>query len=297
MSGLVLGITVVPGESEHKRSLPPARRLHLLVRERAASAHSGADLAFQLESEESHDAGPSVPGPPILLTRGEPVEITVSNELKQPTAIHWHGIELESYFDGVPGWGGSSRQTTPPILPGESFIAKMAPPRAGTFIYHTHWHDVEQLTGGLYGPLIVLEPGQKFDPATDKIFIISRGGPDERVDPLLLNGAPQPRRLIIYAGRKYRFRFINITPNDSDISVSLFTEGTLARWRAVAKDGDKLPPEQETQREARQVVTVGETYDFEFQPEKPGEMRLEVLAPFLKVRLVQALVVLPAAPQ
>ena len=26
----------------------------------------------------------------------------VVNELSQPTAVHWHGIELESYPDGVP---------------------------------------------------------------------------------------------------------------------------------------------------------------------------------------------------
>ena len=48
-----------------------------------------------------------VPGPVLVLTRGEPVEITLVNRMTEPTAIHWHGIELESYDDGVPGWGGS----------------------------------------------------------------------------------------------------------------------------------------------------------------------------------------------
>ena len=43
--------------------------------------------------------------------------------------------------------------------PGQSFIVRITPPRAGTFIYHTHWHDEAQLAGGLYGPLLVMEPG------------------------------------------------------------------------------------------------------------------------------------------
>src|SRR5215472_1835324 len=79
-------------------------------------------------------------GPPVLLTRGEPVEIEVKNETTHATSIHWHGIELESYYDGVPGWTGSGRQITPAIAPASSFVARMAPPRAGTFIYHTHSH-------------------------------------------------------------------------------------------------------------------------------------------------------------
>lgn len=77
--------------------------------------------------------------------------------------MHWHGIELESYYDGVPGWTGRGPQVTPVIAPGEEFVARFAPPRAGTFIYHTHWHDIVQLAGGLAGPLVVLEPGEEFD--------------------------------------------------------------------------------------------------------------------------------------
>jgi len=54
------------------------------------------------------------------------IEIEVVNKLKEPTAIHWHGIELESYYDGVPGWTGSGNQITPVIAPGNSFVARMA---------------------------------------------------------------------------------------------------------------------------------------------------------------------------
>src|SRR5262249_7011639 len=157
---------------------------------------------------------------------------------KEQTAVHWHGIELESYFDGVPGWTGDSLHTTPPIPPGGTFVARMTPPRAGTFIYHTHWHDVGQLTSGLYGPLIVLEPGQKFDPAVDKIFMIGREGPDDSVSPLLLNGAAQPVPMALKAGTKYRLRFVNIATNDSDATVSLLADRSQpVEWRMIGKDG------------------------------------------------------------
>ena len=40
--------------------------------------------------------------------------------------------------------------------PGDSFTVLMTPPRAGTFIYHTHADELAQLTGGLYGALLVI---------------------------------------------------------------------------------------------------------------------------------------------
>ncbi len=91
--------------------------------------------------------------------------------MREPTAIHWHGIELDSYYDGVPVWGGVREQTTPQIEPGQSFVARLAPPRAGTFMYHTHGHNFLQLICSLYGPLIVLRAGQTFDPETDKVMM------------------------------------------------------------------------------------------------------------------------------
>ena len=197
---------------------------------------------------------------------------------------------MESYYDGVPGWSGASPQTTPPIPPGGSFLARMTPPRSGTFIYHTHWHDVAQLTSGLYGPLLVLEPGEKYDPAVDKIFIISRAGPDESESPLLLNGSPQPPPLVLKSGTKYRLRFINIAKDDSDPTVSLGSNGTPVSWRALAKDGWASPTVQPLQP-AHQLVSVGETYDFEFIPERAGELTLQITLGFLRTQITQLITV------
>jgi FtsP/CotA-like multicopper oxidase with cupredoxin domain len=232
-------------------------------------------------------------GPPLVITRGARTAIVVTNQTKEPTAVHWHGIEIESYYDGVPGWTGSATQTTPPIAPGSSFVAYITPPRAGTFIYHTHWHDVRQLTGGLYGAVIVLPPGEKFDAVRDKVFLLGRGGPDEIHDPLTLNGLPQPAMMVVPAGEKYRFRFINITPTDAMVEVSLTSEGHPVQWRALAKDGADLPTQQATVRDAVQTISVGETCDFEFVPKHPGDYSLHFSSP-LGSDVTQRIVVVPA---
>jgi len=53
----------------------------------------------------------------------------------------------------------------------------------------------------------------------------------------------------------------------------LMRDSTLLEWRAVAKDGRDLPPDQATMRPAQQQAGNGETYDFEFTPASPGDLR------------------------
>ena len=65
--------------------------------------------------------------------------------------------ELDSYYDGVHGWSGLDRRVTPMIQPVAHSSVRFTPPRAGTFIYHTHLHDERQLHVGLYGAMLVLE--------------------------------------------------------------------------------------------------------------------------------------------
>ena len=272
MGDLVMGITVTddsPKLVPAKTTIPPpAVERNLFVRERPATPYMPAGPGFYLEGV-SKEVG--TVGPPLVLTRGERTAITVHNELKEATAIHWHGLEIESYYDGVPMWDGTVQHTTPYIGPGSSFVAYMTPPRAGTFIYHSHWNDMGQLTGGMYGALLVMEPGQKYDPATDKVFVLGRSGNNEMHDPLVLNGSPQPGLMVLLTGQTYRFRLINITPNDALVKASLISEDHLVKWRAIAKDGAALPPQQATSQDAVKVISVGETYDYEFAPQAPGD--------------------------
>jgi FtsP/CotA-like multicopper oxidase with cupredoxin domain len=301
MGGLVLGITVEGGNESAKPAVWHAeRKLQLTVDERTGGAHPHyalqlRDLA-QLPSSSPERAAPQLIGPPIVLTRGQPVEIEVVNRSTQPTAIHWHGIELESYYDGVAAWTGTAEQTSPAIQPGESFLVRMAPPRAGTFIYHTHWHDRGQLENGIYGPLVVLPTGQKFDPASDKTFLFSLGVFEPFGELLLINGHPQPEPLRLVTGRKYRFRLINISPDNVAMRASLRKAGIPVQWRIIAKDGADLPPAVATMQTAELGITVGETYDFEYQASTPEDLALEVYLPGPKLRVTQGLVFAASRP-
>lgn len=293
MGELVMGITVT-GEGRGMLAAsadPPRAAAHrdLYVRHRDAMPYVPAGPGFYLAGV-SKTVEPA--GPPLVVTRGETTAITVHNELEEPTAIHWHGIEIESYYDGVPGWNGTPQHATPYIKPGDSFVAYMTPPRAGTFIYHTHWHDVKQLTGGLYGALLVLEPGQTYNPETDKVFVMGRGGPNEMQDPLLLNGTPQPPVMVLLTGKTYRLRFVNITPEDNLVTTSLLADGQPVKWRALAKDGAELPPQQATVRDSSQGISVGETYDFEFSPQAPGSYVLRFCSK-IGTEITQPITVVP----
>ncbi len=68
----------------------------------------------------------------------------------------------------------------------------------------THWHDQSQLTNGVYGPLIVLPPGEKFDPTSDLVFLFSIGHFSALQEMALINGTPQSKTLHLHVGKKYR---------------------------------------------------------------------------------------------
>ena len=166
---------------------------------------------------------------------------------------------------------------SPLIAAGDSFEARFTPPRAGTFIYHTHVNELRQEPAGMSGPLIVLEPGQRYDPATDIPVLI--GTPRDSADEaqlVLLNGRRTPARLDVRVGVPHRLRLINITLGRPSMRVELRRDTTLLSWRALAKDGSELPAARQLTRPARQMISIGETYDFEVTPAAAGEYRLEV---------------------
>jgi FtsP/CotA-like multicopper oxidase with cupredoxin domain len=281
MSGMILGVTVTgPEPASGDVGAAEARRLTLVMA--TEPARYGKDPAFgfvEVENVENADAPTPgrvpVPGPQLVLERGQPVEITLVNRLPEATAIHWHGMELDSYYDGVHGWSGAGQRMTPMIAPGESFIVRFTPPRAGTFMYHTHLHDNRQLPSGLYGAMIVVDRGAAHDVSVDHTFVIGRGGPQSSAL-TVVNGENQPPAAVWKAGATHRVRLINITPSDI-FSVSLQSGDGPVTWRPVAKDGAALPPSRCQPVSARQTIGVGETYDFEVQaPPGRSTMWLEV---------------------
>jgi FtsP/CotA-like multicopper oxidase with cupredoxin domain len=292
MAGLVMGITVDQPRGLRAARRANVRKLHLFVDEGRPRGYAKRALGFVLQKDDRIPAIDSVeiPGSVLVVTRNEPTDVTIVNRLKEATSIHWHGIELESLFDGVAGWSGSPSLLAATIAPNDSFVARLTLPRAGTFMYHTHLNDIEQLTSGLYAPMIVLEPGKKFDPATDHVFIAGWDGTRER--PLILingdsaTGPPIPMAV----GATHRFRFINIGP-----AIRLFfgirRGADVVTWRGIAKDGADLPPASIVTGPAIRRLGVGEMYDAEFTAREPGEYQVTVGPPDSQLRFKQKIVV------
>jgi FtsP/CotA-like multicopper oxidase with cupredoxin domain len=171
--------------------------------------------------------------------------------------------------------GGLGHQVTPAVQPGTSFVARFTPNRAGTFIYHSHSTDPSQLSGGVYGGLIVLEPGQSFDAEHDRLLVIGARDADFYSTRLTVNGSEELQPMVLRRGAKYRLRVINMAPN-LRADVLLGTAEHPATWRGVAKDGADLPSRLTKPQEARLHIVSGEAYDFEFQADEPGEIPLQI---------------------
>jgi manganese oxidase len=281
MAGLVIGITVNdPKQAYH----PPSskrnvRQLRMYANERLATSVSPLITSYVMQNGVNAPAKDSVelPARLILLTRDEPTNVTIVNRLHAATSVHWHGIELESFNDGVAGWSGSSKSVAPMIAPNDSFTARLVLPRAGTFIYHTHLNDIEQISSGAYGPIVVLEPGQKFDPETDHIFTIGWRGPQGNPNfRLAMNGDSAPPAMVFTKGKTHRMRMVNIG-GAGRFNFVLRQDTTVMRWRRIAKDGADLVESQRAVVPARQAVSTGETYDTEWTPPAPGEYLLAIM--------------------
>jgi len=292
MAGLVLGIAVRPGPNWISPVRENVRKLRLYVDEGRRRSIAPRAMGFVLQNGGSAPARDSVliPGSVIVLTRNEPTDITVINRLSEATSIHWHGIELESYSDGVAGWSGATTRLAPMMAPGDSFTARLTLPRAGTFIYHTHLNDVEQLTSGLYGAIVVLEPGQRFDPATDHVFVAGWDGNVTARPSILINGDTAAAPIELAAGVRHRFRFINIGPAQRLI-FAIRQDSTLMKWRRLAKDGADLPPAVAITSPSTRRLGVGEMFDAEFLPPSSGEYQLTVGTPNSQMKYRRKLII------
>ncbi len=276
MGGLVLGIRVKPRGPQQPEQ-PISQSIRLLVRSRANVY--GEDVGYGFVRGDSPEAAMrdsfSVPGPTLELRRGKRVAITIVNQSHEAAAVHWHGIELESYPDGVPGWSGSGANTIPFIMPGDSLTVHFTAPRAGTFMYHSHSNEMQQISSGLYGAMIVRDDSA---PAGDeRVLLFSDDGPFSNFfvtgPPTLLNGKLHPDTIDVRAGQPTRLRLINIRAENS-IDMTVERDGAPILWRMVAKDGAALPLHQIRERPAILTTNPGETYDFEITPDKAGTMIL-----------------------
>ena len=280
MGGMVVGIHVRPGPAaESDEGVRPIHRMTLLAGSRSDGPDGFPRYGYALqEGDLSSPVGAlslgevvQSPGPTIILTRGEPTQIEVVNRLPVPTTVHWHGLEIDSYFDGIGDWSGIGDRLAPVIEPGESFSVLIRPVRAGTFMYHSHVNEAEQLALGLYGAIVILEPGEIFDEERDLVFVFGEDGMEL---PAVVNGGIRHDPVFMKKDVPYRIRLVGITAN-SPRTARIVRDEVPESWKPVAKDGADLPPELAVVRSAETLIDVGETRDFIYTPTESGDALLE----------------------
>ncbi len=162
------------------------------------------------------------PGPEIRVKQGQRARVHFTNELDEPTSIHWHGIRIDNAMDGVSGL------TQAAVPSGGTFEYDFVAPDAGTFWYHAHNNSWNQVARGLYGALIIEEP----EPVVDRDHDLTLMLDDWRLEDdgtlhlasmgsfmdwshagrlgnwITVNGTSQPE-FKLNAGENYRLRLIN----------------------------------------------------------------------------------------
>jgi FtsP/CotA-like multicopper oxidase with cupredoxin domain len=162
-----------------------------------------------------------IPGPLIRAKVGSRIIVHFTNELQQPTTIHWHGVRVPIEMDGVPDI------SQPEIKPGETFTYDFVARDAGLFWYHPHVASAAQVGFGLYGALLVEDPADAVG-VTDQLTLVlsdigfdskgvltpaDSGGPAGMVFGregayILANGKVQPT-LRARGGAPQRWRIVN----------------------------------------------------------------------------------------
>ncbi len=214
-----------------------------------------------------------VPGPLLRVTAGEKIRVILTNNLSEPTTIHWHGVDVPIEMDGVPGISQA------PVEPGASFTYEFTVPNTpGTFWYHTHVNADKQMALGLYGAFII-QPRNRMAPAWDSEhtlmlgeWTVKNGGnlpamPMEGMFPnyFTINGKAwdSTERFTARVGERVLFRLIG----SGSFSHPIHMHGVP--FRIIAVDGHPLPPEQQMVRDTI-TVNPGERYDIVWTPTRPG---------------------------
>ncbi len=223
-----------------------------------------------------------LPGPVLRANAGDTMVIRITNNLNEPTTIHWHGICLPATMDGTD-------TVQKPIEPGEVFEYRFIVNNAGSFWYHAHTNETVQMERGMYGALIV---DDETDPVVDgeSIFMIDDmklNKDNEFTKPswflpraierhdgrqgntLLLNGK-ENLVINVHGGQTERWRFIN---SSSARYFVLYLGGKT--FKIIASDGGLLEHPL-TVTEA--LITPGERIDIVVDFKEGESFAIESLA-------------------
>lgn len=207
----------------------------------------------------------STPGPTIEAVEGDTVRIYVTNRLREPTTIHWHGLLLPFGMDGVAGL------TQPAIKPGETFVYEFPLIQHGTHMYHPHSDEMLQMAMGMMG-MFIIHPRQPEAVPVDRDFALLLHNwaihpgtyrPDPSImtdfDLWTLNSKvfPATDALVARTGERVRVRIGNLSMWNHPMHMH------GVQFEVTGSDGGRWPAAQ-WRKEVTEIVGVGQTRDLEF---------------------------------
>ena len=153
----------IKGDSPKKQS-----PLSLPNQKQATTYHLSIDYGevnFTDSIQEAMRINGQLPAPTLYFEEGKKAIIYVTNEMDVESSIHWHGILLPNFQDGV------SYLTTPPIKPGTTHKFEFTLKQSGTYWYHSHTGLQEQK--GLYGAIVVQAKKKQYQYDHDLVLVLS----------------------------------------------------------------------------------------------------------------------------
>lgn len=207
------GTVSVADLTEHRRGKPGVQ-VTLTARSESITVGGHRMAGYTLNG--------STPGPSIVATEGDLVEVTLRNaNISDGTTLHWHGLDVPNAVDGVAG------VTQDAVQPGQQHTYRFVADQVGTYWFHSHQLSHDQVIGGLFGSIVVMpKAGIAQDHDVTAVAHTYRGN-------RTLNGRTTDQPVAAQPGDTVRVRIIN-TDN-----------GTLSAWasvpyRVVAVDGYDL---------------------------------------------------------
>jgi FtsP/CotA-like multicopper oxidase with cupredoxin domain len=211
-------------------------------------------------------------GPAIEVVEGDRVRILVTNELPEPTSVHWHGVRLPNGMDGVAGL------VQPHIKPGETYAYEYTLRQHGTQMYHPHSDEMVQMAMGMMG-FFIIHPRRPRPRKIHRDFCIflqewfidpgtSTPNPMVMLDFNLFTfnarAFPGTDPLIVKTGDRVRIRIGNLSMDSHPIHLH------GPSFKVVATDGGQIPPAGQWP-ETTVNVPVGSTRDVEVVATDPGD--------------------------
>jgi FtsP/CotA-like multicopper oxidase with cupredoxin domain len=170
-----------------------------------------------------------IPGPLIEVDVGSEIVVHFTNQLREPTSIHWHGVRLPPHMDGVP------EMPVPAIAPGETYTYRFTALDPGLYWYHPHVRTDEQAERGLYGVIVVRgeEPlvTKERILVLDDILLLADGSiaPRETGPAHIVENGQMSMRFSSMMGRQGNYLLVNgVAQPWIDVQA-----GTVERWRLV----------------------------------------------------------------